>query len=421
MSIKEKVIALAVAVLLLAGCSGGEKLSSGGKSDSGKQSSAVESHKESLSSSSSGSTGENPQEIVSGLILRGVNVGYLFSGGFQVKEGDASHTTQLIDTQTQYSPQLLELAQQLKTVEDLKNYVYDTFDRETADTILSFCFNNRYQLYEDGEGGLAMNTGIGPTSLMMAAWLPDTMTIVTEEPDKLVAEMEIEQFNSLPEAGTERRQLTVVAQEGGWRLTKDYIIDRELKQQAAPGEQSPAIENGQINYQEVLRLYGAEDAKQEDGSTAIMPTATSLYYYSEAWGPDAPLPPDGYFYWFFSSTMKEEYEYKQTAYKSPLGKDQGWFFPQEVYEGRIQQYFDVSVELLRQHQWYRGDLGGYQMQTGGGRGDTPKLYVDTVDTEGDLRRIHVILKYSSGTEERRTLTIRVAGDNTFKFAGCTMG
>lgn len=170
--------------------------------------------------------------------------------------------------------------------------------------------------------------------------------------------------------------------------------------------------------QNILLTYGAEESPDGPGSRLI-PTGISLYYRTQSWEGSQGLTPGEYFGWFFSTTMKEDYEYKREVYAHPKGEDYGWFFPQDLYEERVQTYFEVSVDHLRSDPaYYQAEYQGYCLGSGGGRGESPTLtYQYTRD--GDLLTIRVIRSYPSGAfpDACHTLTVRLEENGGWKYLG----
>lgn len=104
----------------------------------------------------------------------------------------------------------------------------------------------------------------------------------------------------------------------------------------------------------------------------------------------------------------------------PEKPDGGYYFPSADYERTIQKYFDVSTETLR------GDEDGvyhpdediyYPIDGDGGRGAPEEVHILSLERSGDLLRIKLELVFSDTgvLDERRTLTIRVDDDGSYKF------
>lgn len=170
--------------------------------------------------------------------------------------------------------------------------------------------------------------------------------------------------------------------------------------------------------QNILLIYGAEESPDGPGSRLI-PTGISLYYRTQSWEGSQGLTPGEYFGWFFSTTMKEDYEYKREAYKHPRGEEYGFFFPRDVYEERIQTYFEVSSEYLRSDEtYYQEEYQGYCIGAGGGKGDTPVIRQTQWSQEGDILTAIVSLDSDiPGGDSRHTLTVRLEEGGGWKYLG----
>lgn len=184
------------------------------------------------------------------------------------------------------------------------------------------------------------------------------------------------------------------------------------------GEDEEAPTSLDALVKEIVLTYGAEE-ETLDGQTRLVPTDISLFISDTDWSSGEELSPGHYFSWFFSTTMKEDYEYKQETYKHPRGEDYGWFFPQDIYEGRIQTYFEVSTEHLRSDpDYYQAEYQGYCVGGGGGKGEGPTLTYE-YSQEGELLTVRVVRSYQSGVspDACHTLTVRLEEDGGWKYLG----
>ena len=185
-----------------------------------------------------------------------------------------------------------------------------------------------------------------------------------------------------------------------------------------PESQSPSSSVPQADDElakQIVKAYGA----LEDENGTLRPGAISLYYLSDnSWDKPEDLEAKYYFSWFFSSTMEEDYEYKVEAYKNPKGDDMGWFFPQDIYEGRIQKYFEVSTDHLRSDPYfYDAELKGYYVGGGGGKGETPPIAY-TYSQEGDVLTLDVTLNFEYQPKSHFVLTARLEPDGGWKYLSC---
>ena len=163
---------------------------------------------------------------------------------------------------------------------------------------------------------------------------------------------------------------------------------------------------------EIVLTYGAEEDPL-NGSPQLTPTLTSLYHCA-GWKGSEGLTPMHYFTWFFSTTMKEDYEYTQEAYRHPKGEAYGYFFPQDCYEERIQTYFEVDTDYLRSNpEIYHQEYQGYSLGGGGGIGDRPTLTYE-YSQEGELLTVVVTETYSA-SDITHTLTVRLEENGGWKY------
>ena len=169
---------------------------------------------------------------------------------------------------------------------------------------------------------------------------------------------------------------------------------------------------------EVVCTYGALVDSSYD-PPRLVPSSVSLFYIDTSWKSPEELTPGNYFSWFFSTTWDEDYEYKKEAYRNPKGENMGWFYPQDLYEARIQEYFQVSTDHLRSDPlYYDAENGGYSIMGGGGKGLVPALSC-TWSQEGDLLTVDVALDYGEGQPgSTHRLTVRLEPDGGWKYLGC---
>jgi len=189
-----------------------------------------------------------------------------------------------------------------------------------------------------------------------------------------------------------------------------------LEESGAPTQEptvpkdAPLIEDEEF-YREVLLNYGGE---MLDG---VLHTAIVGLYFSEDWEKAEDLLAGSFYTWRLCHMWNEDLpdEEKAEKYASPLGPDSGWFFSQEEYEALVQEYFDVSVEYLRSDQkFYDAENKGYYFDGSMGIGERPAIELKEVEAEGDLRRLHIALRYEFG-EEQKVLTIRIGSGGAYKF------
>lgn len=166
---------------------------------------------------------------------------------------------------------------------------------------------------------------------------------------------------------------------------------------------------------EILVWYGAKEADR-DGETVLIPESVSLYHYCNSWSDPEELPAFQYYVWFFSTIFREDPEQREQRYGHPLGDGHGWFFPQEIYEERIRQHFDVSLDHLRgDGRIYDPELEGYWLG-GGGRGLDPLLSY-TYTQEGERLTIDLSIAYPGEEPFPARLSVRLDREGGWQYTG----
>ncbi len=169
----------------------------------------------------------------------------------------------------------------------------------------------------------------------------------------------------------------------------------------------------------IICTYGAMEELTTDGSPRLTLPGISLFYTNQSWETPEDLSPGSYFSWFFSTTWNEDYEYKQEAYKNPHGENMGWFYPQDLYEERIQQYFEVSTDYLRSDPtYYDAEYQGYSIGGGGGKGMIPSIRYEW-SQEGEILTVDVTLDYGEvQAGSIHSLTVRLEPNGGWKYLSC---
>lgn len=189
---------------------------------------------------------------------------------------------------------------------------------------------------------------------------------------------------------------------------------REESQQPDTEEDRPTF------YEHILLTYGGEMKTDEENEPYLSSAIAGLYFASD-WQSPQELSTGSYFTWYLTMVWKENlsFEELQEKYKSPFGPDTGWFFPQELFEPLVQQYFDVSTEYLRSDaNIYDAEHQGYYIGTGGGIGEIPAIVLQDIESDGDLRRLHILLDYGDkewAPNENKILTVKLMGQGGFRF------
>ena len=181
------------------------------------------------------------------------------------------------------------------------------------------------------------------------------------------------------------------------------------------GEDAPLT--GDALVREIIKTYGAEETTGQDGVTKLVPTAVSLFYRQSSWDYGEELSATDYFSWFLSTTFEEDPAYKEEHYAHPLGDGYGWFFPQDLFEERVQKYFQVSTEHLRGDSYcYDPELQGYWLGGGGGRGETPEITY-THSMEYSTLVIDLTLQYEYSDPAPGRLMVQLTGDGGWQYLG----
>ena len=193
-----------------------------------------------------------------------------------------------------------------------------------------------------------------------------------------------------------------------------------LSTQPPPQEPEPAPEPSQSEealVREIVMTYGAEESTPKDGSVRLVAKMVSLLNMGTSWSHPEELSTADYWGWFLSTTFDEDYEYKLEHYTHPeLGEGNGWFFPQELFEERVQRYFGVSTERLRDSDYYDPELGGYWAGGGGGVGERPEITYTYV-RDGDALTIDLELHYEYSQPAGGRLYVTLGPEGSWKYTG----
>lgn len=165
-------------------------------------------------------------------------------------------------------------------------------------------------------------------------------------------------------------------------------------------------------YDEMLLVFGGTVEEPADAKPYLRTSEAGLYFTSD-WKSPIELDAGSYFAWYMSMMWKEELtaSERREKYKSPIEGDEGWFFPQELYEAKIMEYFDVTTEHLRSELLiYNSELKGYYLPTGGGIGERPEIVLRDAEENGDTVTLHIRLMYpgatGSNTGNDKVLTVK---------------
>ena len=160
--------------------------------------------------------------------------------------------------------------------------------------------------------------------------------------------------------------------------------------------------------EDAVMNFGAE--RQEDGTLQV--SDLSMLF---SWGFSSAedIAPEDFYIWRYEKAIRDREEILQSD-------DMGAYFTSENYEPVIAQYFDVSVDRLREEGCYHAeeDIYSPEFLSGFGKGAPEEVHILSLERSGDLLLIKLELVFSDTglIDEHRTLTIRVDDDGSYKFA-----
>ncbi len=160
--------------------------------------------------------------------------------------------------------------------------------------------------------------------------------------------------------------------------------------------------------EDAVMNFGAE--RREDGTLQV--SDLSMLF---SWGFSSAedIAPEDFYIWRYEKAIRDREEILQSD-------DMGAYFTSENYEPVIAQYFDVSVDRLREEGCYHAEENIYfpEFLSGFGKGAPEEVHILSLERSGDLLLIKLELVFSDTglIDEHRTLTIRVDDDGSYKFA-----
>lgn len=160
--------------------------------------------------------------------------------------------------------------------------------------------------------------------------------------------------------------------------------------------------------EDAVMNFGAE--RQEDGTLRV--SDLSMLF---SWGFSSAedIAPEDFYIWRYEKAIRDREEILQSD-------DMGAYFTSENYEPVIAQYFDVSVDRLREEGCYHAeeDIYSPEFLSGFGKGAPEEVHILSLERSGDLLLIKLELVFSDTglIDEHRTLTIHVDDDGSYKFA-----
>ena len=160
--------------------------------------------------------------------------------------------------------------------------------------------------------------------------------------------------------------------------------------------------------EDAVMNFGAE--RREDGTLQV--SDLSMLF---SWGFSSAedIAPEDFYIWRYEKAIRDR---EEILYSDDMGS----YFTSENYEPVIAQYFDVSVDRLREEGCYHAEENIYfpEFLSGFGKGAPEEVHILSLERSGDLLLIKLELVFSDTglIDEHRTLTIRVDDDGSYKFA-----
>lgn len=160
--------------------------------------------------------------------------------------------------------------------------------------------------------------------------------------------------------------------------------------------------------EDAVMNFGAE--RREDGTLQVS-DLSMLFNWGFSSAED--IAPEDFYIWRYEKAIRDR---EEILYSDDMGS----YFTSENYEPVIAQYFDVSVDRLREEGCYHAeeDIYSPEFLSGFGKGAPEEVHILSLERSGDLLLIKLELVFSDTglIDEHRTLTIRVDDDGSYKFA-----
>ena len=113
-------------------------------------------------------------------------------------------------------------------------------------------------------------------------------------------------------------------------------VESSSPELSLPEQSYESVEEVPDFYVQVLMMYGAaEDPETQE----LHPLHVSLFY-GDGWKDGSELTAGDAYCWFLSFVNDLPQEEKEERYASPLGENQGWFFPEEELESTMSAWFE---------------------------------------------------------------------------------
>ena len=247
------------ALLCLAACSETKEDLSTGPESASTASEPVST----VSEDASAESGDEIRELVESMLEKGLIAYHVYMGDFRTISPSEHAPFYPMDRGADYAyEEQSAAAEMIYSVEDVRAVFYDTFTQAAADKILAHLFTDDYDKYMDIEGELHINERVSMAPGLGGEWNVSTLTVKERREDRLVVEM-----NAKTLGDWKRKELTLVFEDGVWKLTEDYSIGRYFGSYIEAENAAPV-------------LPGAEDM-EATGSPDFLVRAYELGYTDE--------------------------------------------------------------------------------------------------------------------------------------------
>lgn len=137
---------------------------------------------------------------------------------------------------------------------------------------------------------------------------------------------------------------------------------------------------------EIIKTYGAREEVGPDGVSRLVAVEASLLDHFSNWDSVEELTTMAFYSWFLTTTYQEDPDQRRERYSHPdLEEMDGIFYPQDLFEERVQRYFRASSRQLRSGAPYDPQRQGYWLPISLGIGESAIEYSYTQDKGGALR------------------------------------
>lgn len=144
---------------------------------------------------------------------------------------------------------------------------------------------------------------------------------------------------------------------------------------------------------EIIKTYGAREEVGPDGVSRLVAVEASLLDHFGNWDSVEELTPLDLYSWFLTTTYQEDPDQRRERYSHPdLEEMDGIFYPQDLFEERVQRYFRASSLQLRSGAPYDPQRQGYWFPLSLGIGESAIEYSYTQDN--GILTIDLSLDYS---------------------------